>query len=97
MWTLHNRAGGFRQGDSAMVEKLNETTVRVCCAECGEKITLEFGDLPRAEAQALIDKLDRTPRECPGFHVELSGWKRMWHLDEALAMIYGPVAEEVCA
>jgi hypothetical protein len=63
--------------------------VRITCRQCQERIRIEFGDLTRAQAVAMIDKIDRQPRECPGYHVELSGWRRLWRLDEAIAAVYG--------
>jgi hypothetical protein len=64
-------------------------SVRIACRKCGERIRIEFGDLTRAEAVELVDNLDRQPRECPGYHVELSGWRRLWRLDDAVAAVYG--------
>jgi len=72
------------------VELIGPRTVRIRCRKCGDPIILEFGDLDRAEAKAKMDELNHTPRSCPGFHVELSGWRYLWHFDEALAAVYGP-------
>lgn len=63
--------------------------VRVTCRKCGEKIRLEFGELTREEATAAMARLADIPRECPGFHVELGGWRYWWRLDEALEAVYG--------
>jgi len=72
------------------VELLDAHTVRVKCRKCGDPIKLEFGGLSRPEAEAAMDKLNHTPMECPGFHVELSGWRYFWRFDEALELVYGP-------
>lgn len=71
------------------VELIEPGVVRVKCRKCGTLIRLEFGDLTRGEAEAAL-KEQNYPRECPGFHTELSGWDRLWHFDEALAACYGP-------
>ena len=70
------------------VEVLTDHSVRVCCRKCGEHLGIEFGDMTRAEAVEMVAKLDRIPRECPGFHVELSGWRHLWRLDEAIEALY---------
>jgi len=79
------------------VELIDATTVRVLCRDCGTAITLQFGDLDRAAAEKVCQELDRGPRHCPGFHVELSGFRRLWRLDEALEAVYGPKGAEVPA
>jgi hypothetical protein len=71
------------------VELLEPGVVRVKCRKCHELIRLEFGNLTRAEAEEALRKID-VPRECPGFHVELSGWRHYWRLPEALEAMYGP-------
>jgi hypothetical protein len=71
------------------VELIEPGTVRVKCRKCGTLIRLEFGDLTRAEAAVALAK-QNYPRECPGFHTELSGWDWLWHFDEALNTCYGP-------
>jgi hypothetical protein len=63
--------------------------VRTTCRKCGERIPVMFGDLDADAARLQIQKIDRTPMECPGFHVELCGWISMWRLDEAFKLIYG--------
>ena len=68
-------------------------SVRVTCRKCGERVRIEFGDMTRAEAAAAMAKLNDMPRECPGYHVELSGWRRLWRLDEALEAVYGKARE----
>ncbi len=71
------------------VELVEPGVVRVKCRKCHELIRLEFGNLSRAEAEEALRKID-VPRECPGFHVELSGWRYLWHFDEALDLAYPP-------
>ncbi len=58
--------------------------IRTRCKKCGVTIKLDFGGLTRDEALAVAEKMDRTPRECPGQHVELSGWNRMWDIPAAI-------------
>ena len=82
------------QQTMANVEVLPDGRVRVHCRKCGESITLDFGDLDRSGAIERINQLDRTPRECPGYHVELSGWRHFWRLDEAIEAVYGPQQQE---
>jgi hypothetical protein len=65
-----------------------ERKVQTTCLECGKTITLDFGDLDYAEAKQWIEKMDSTPRECPGFHVEIGGWKRLWQLEDSLERAY---------
>ncbi len=72
------------------VELLDAHTVRVKCRKCGDLIKLGFRNLSRPEAEAWMDTLNHTAMECPGFHVELSGWRYLWRLDEALELVYGP-------
>ena len=67
-------------------------TAHVKCQKCGEAITVKFGNLTRAEAEAKIAELDHTPMSCPGYHVELGGWRRLWNLDAALEAVYGTEA-----
>jgi hypothetical protein len=62
--------------------------VKTTCTICGEEITLDFGNATYDEAYKLIDKMDRQARECPGFHVELNGWKTYWQLDKAVEEAY---------
>ena len=71
------------------VELVEPGVVRVKCRKCGTLIRLEFGSLARDQAVAAL-KEQNYPRECPGFHTELSGWDWLWHFDEALAACYGP-------
>jgi hypothetical protein len=81
-------------GESPDVELIAPGRVRVKCAKCHELIVLEFGDLTRIEAECALHMID-VPRECPGFHVELSGWDRLWHFKEALELVYGPASKEL--
>lgn len=73
-----------------MDESLTKTStgVKVACTICGTIIPIEFGELTKTEALEAIAKLDG-PRECPGFHVELSGFRKWWRLDEAVELFYG--------
>ena len=71
------------------VEVLGPRQVRVHCRKCGEALVLDFGECQcRQQAQELVGKLDKIPRECPGYHVELSGWKWFWQLDEAVDTLF---------
>jgi len=72
------------------VEVLGPGKVRTHCQKCGEAIVLEFGDMTREEAEAVVKQVDDGPRECPGYHVELTGWRRLWQMDEAIKALYGP-------
>lgn len=51
------------------------------CRKCGTSIKINLGTLTLDEAHKAVTMIDRTPRECPGFHVELTGWTRLWSLD----------------
>lgn len=62
--------------------------IRTHCKKCGATIKLDFGDLTKEEALAAAEKMDMTPRECPGMHVELGGWKTLYDLDEAIHRAY---------
>jgi hypothetical protein len=53
--------------------------VKTSCLKCGEEITLDLESASYQEAFSWIEKLDRTSMECPGFHVEVGGWRRYWH------------------
>ena len=70
-----------------------ETTT---CLKCGETIRISFDGkcklLSQEEALARIESLDNTPAECPGYHVELGGWRKMWQLDAALERHFAKVA-----
>ena len=70
------------------IEVLDGNRVRVECRKCHTPITLDFGDMSRAEALEMAAKIDKTPMECPGFHVELSGWRRLWRMDEAIEALF---------
>ncbi len=50
------------------------------------KITV---DQFKSMSSGLTAKIDRTPMECPGFHVELSGWRGLWQLDKCIEAVYG--------
>jgi len=62
--------------------------IRTQCKKCGVTIRLDFGDLTKEEALAVAEKMDMTPRECPGQHVELSGVARMWSVLDAIHRAY---------
>jgi hypothetical protein len=64
------------------------TCVRTTCTKCGTEITLDFGDATKEQALEIAEKMDKQSRECPGWHVELSGWRRMWQLDDAIHRAY---------
>lgn len=54
------------------------------CKKCGVAVKLDFGNITKEDATAAAGQLDRTPRECPGRHVELGGFRAMWQLDDAI-------------
>lgn len=58
------------------------------CMKCGVTIKLDFGALTKDEALAVAERMDRTPRECPGQHVELSGMAQLWSVQEAIHRLY---------
>ncbi|HXJ58770.1 MAG TPA: hypothetical protein VNU68_19095 [Verrucomicrobiae bacterium] len=60
------------------------------CRKCGETIRIDFGNLTRDQAEKKLDELAHTPMECPGFHVELGGWRILWNFEELLAQAYPP-------
>jgi len=62
--------------------------VRTQCKKCGVTIKLDFHNMTKEEALTVAEKLDCTPRECPGQHVELSGFREMWQIDEAIHRAY---------
>jgi len=71
------------------VEVLDGQRVRTHCLKCGEAIVLDFGGLSRQKALEKVAEMNVIPRECPGFHVELTGWRRLWQMDEAIEALYG--------
>lgn len=62
--------------------------VRSQCRKCKATIQLDFGNLTKEEAIQTAEYLDHTPRECPGFHTELGGWRKLWNLDDAIHRAY---------
>lgn len=62
---------------------------KTTCRKCGITVTVDFKGLTYTEAQDCVVKMDQRPMECPGFHVELGGWRYLWRLDELLASAYG--------
>ena len=62
--------------------------VKTQCKKCGAVIRLDFGTMTKEQAVAAVDKMDQTPRECPGQHVELSGWRALYDLENAIHRAY---------
>ncbi|MBE0556378.1 MAG: hypothetical protein IH628_04015 [Proteobacteria bacterium] len=62
--------------------------IRTKCKKCGATIRLDFGNLTKEEALAAAEKMDRTPRECPGMHMELGDFRQLWSLDDAIHRAY---------
>ena len=62
--------------------------VNTQCKKCGVAIRLDFGDITKEEAIKRADEMDRTPRECPGGHVELSAWNQLWSIEDAIHRAY---------
>jgi hypothetical protein len=73
-----------------------ERHVKSKCTKCGTTITLDFGDYNFSQALSAIDMMDKMSRECPGFHVEIGGWKRMWNLDTAVLEAYTAEEKSAC-
>ena len=71
------------------IEVTGPGEVRTTCLKCRERVKVQFGDLSEDAARAAVAKIDRTPMECPGFHVELSGWRGLWQLDKCIEAVYG--------
>jgi hypothetical protein len=70
------------------IERVSPTQIAVQCVKCHERITLEFGQMTQEEAEEAMYKMDNSVMECPGYHVELSGWFKRWRMREALMMQY---------
>jgi hypothetical protein len=70
------------------IERISPTQIAVQCRKCRERIVLDFGTMTQAEAEAAMYKMNHVPMSCPGYHVELSGWFRLWRMREALMMQY---------
>lgn len=62
--------------------------IRTQCKKCGVILKLDFGELTKEEALAVAEKMDMTPRECPGMHVELEGWNQLWGITDAIHRAY---------
>lgn len=62
--------------------------IRTQCKKCGVTLKLDFGDMTKEEALAMAEKMDTTPRECPGMHMELGGFRQLWSLDDAIHRAY---------
>jgi len=63
-------------------------TIKSICEKCRTEITLDFDGLTYVEALKAINELDDRAMECPGYHVEIGGWKKRWRLDEAVENAY---------
>lgn len=70
--------------------KRTDTGVEVTCTICNTTIPIDFGGLDKEQALEAIAKIDNGPRECPGYHVELSGFRKWWQLDEAVEFYFQP-------
>ena len=62
--------------------------IRTQCKKCGVILKLDFGNMTKEEALAMAEKMDTTPRECPGMHMELGGFRQLWSLDDAIHRAY---------
>ncbi|NUM53483.1 MAG: hypothetical protein HUU46_07555 [Candidatus Hydrogenedentes bacterium] len=62
--------------------------IRTKCNKCSVTIRLDFGSLSKEEAIDVGQRMDGTPRECPGRHVELSGWWTLYGLEDAIHRAY---------
>lgn len=62
--------------------------IQTTCTKCGTAISLDFGELSKEEAVEVAEKLDRSPRECPGRHVEISGMGTLWRVKDAIHRAY---------
>jgi hypothetical protein len=66
-----------------------EQVIKTKCLKCGNEIKIAVEGLTRAQVEAAIEQFDHNTGECPGgYHIELSGWRRMWDLDRAVAEYY---------
>ena len=62
--------------------------IRTQCKKCGATIKLDFDNMTKEQALAAAEQLDRMPRECPGQHVELGGWRNLYGIDDAIHRAY---------
>jgi hypothetical protein len=62
--------------------------VSTTCVKCLTEIQIDFGNSNYKEALVLVEKIDQSPRECPGYHTEMGGWRSRWKLDEAVEKAY---------
>jgi hypothetical protein len=62
--------------------------VKTTCNKCGTDFHLDLGEMSREMAEKAFRKIDDTPRQCPGHHVELNGWYQLWNLEDALHRAY---------
>lgn len=58
------------------------------CNKCGTRVKLDLGEMTRYQAEQAFERLDRNGGHCPGHHVELGGFRRMWSLDDVLHRVY---------
>jgi hypothetical protein len=65
--------------------------VRVHCLKCGTPVVLDFGQLDKAGALALLRDSNLWIRECPGFHVEF-GMDHYWQVRDAIEFAYADTA-----
>ncbi len=62
--------------------------IQTQCRKCGAIIRLDFGDMTKDEALAVAEEMDKTSRQCPGQHIELSGFRTLWSMDDAIHRAY---------
>ena len=62
--------------------------IHTTCTKCGTSIQLDFGELTKEQALEFAEKLDTQPRECPGRHCELGGWKTLYQIPDAIHRAY---------
>ncbi len=63
---------------------------RVRCRKCQTPVVIAIGELTRPQVIEAFNRLDTQPMECPGFHVELSGWRQLWEFEAVLAALFPP-------
>jgi hypothetical protein len=62
--------------------------IQTQCRKCGCTVKLDFGDLTKEEAMAAAEKMDQSPRECPGQHMEFGGWGQLYDLNDCIHRAY---------
>jgi|GEM_PF-2598423 len=70
--------------------------IKTTCLKCKSEVTLDFGDANYSEALKLADQIDKRPMECPGFHVEVGGWKKYWQIVNAIDSAYSEEDKDAC-